>query len=137
MCRGKRPSGKTHHQTEQWLSEKNTKLVSRPSPLLFFTARLLQEEARVNLRRSEDSGRKQADGDNRDLPGTIQPMEKKDLMEKVGQQLGAISCGFREATTVEPTEMRSSQTGSVVSWEQLTLLGAGIKNQAFPVLGAI
>ena len=54
---------------------------------MFFTARLAQE-ARANLRRSEDAGKEQADRDNRDVPGRIQPIGgQEDPMEKVEQQL--------------------------------------------------
>ena len=40
----------------------------------------------VNLRRLEDAGKEQADGDNRYVPGRIQPIGgQEDPMEKVGQ----------------------------------------------------
>ena len=77
-------------------------------PSLFFE---VKPGTRVNLRGSEDeSGKKHADGDNRDVPGTIQPTgKKKDLMEMVGQQLSAVSWRCGEARTADRSNARKKQ----------------------------
>ena len=89
-------------------------------PSLFFIARLVEGEARTNLRRLEDAeGREQADGNNMGAHQWIPPMklEEKDLMEKVLQQLLAVD------GSVDPIEKQSDR-----KWYQLLSGIAGCRD---------